>query len=238
VPSTRLLRILTHLHAVSEQSGEIERLCEVSADIVEMSGAGILVMSNDHPSSSMCSSNAVSARIEELQFTTGEGPCVDAFRHSRPVLEPDLNKPVTLRWSAFGPPAVAAGARAVFGFPMSVGAVRMGALNLYRDAPGALTEDQHADALIMAEVGARALLAVQLPVSEGDLAADLGLGSNIRYVVHQASGMVAVQLHVSVGEALVRLRTRAFAEDRSVTDLAKDVVNRRIRFEADPDSVS
>ena len=57
-------------------------------------------------------------------------------RHDLPVTEPDLALPITARWQAFAPPAVEAGVRAVFGFPLRVGAARLGALSLWRDHPG------------------------------------------------------------------------------------------------------
>ena len=196
-----------------------------------MSGAGLMLMAGDVQRGSVCSSNHVSAVIEELQYTLGEGPCVDAYRQDRPVLEPDLAEPAVTRWLAFAPAAVTAGARAVFGFPLQVGAIRLGALNLYRDEAGALSDDQHADALVMAGVAARAVLAIQADAPPGVLAAELEQGSDFRFVVHQASGMVAAQLEISVTEALVRLRAYAFANDRLLTEVAREVVARRLRFD-------
>ena len=78
----------------------------------------------------------MSTLIEQLQYDLGEGPCVDAYQLDRPVLEPDLAEPAAPRWLAFAGPALAAGVRAVFGFPLHVGAVRLGALNLYCDRAG------------------------------------------------------------------------------------------------------
>ncbi len=83
-----------------------------------------------------------------MQYTLGEGPCVDAYQKDMVVSEPDLADPETVRWLAFTPPALQAGVRAVFGFPLRVGTVRLGALNLYRDRPGPLGAEQHADALV------------------------------------------------------------------------------------------
>jgi hypothetical protein len=226
----RLLRILAHLKTGDEPVHGEARLCEVCAEVVAMTGAGIMLMAGELPLGSVCSSNQVSALIEDLQFTLGEGPCVDAYRHGRPVLAPNLAYPVEARWLAFTPSAVAAGAKAVFGFPLQVGAVRLGALNLYRDRPGALTDDQHADALVMAGVAARAVITRQAQAPGGPLAAELEAGWDFRVVVHQASGMVSAQLDVSVAEALIRLRAYAFANDRLLTDVAEDVVSRRLRF--------
>src|SRR5438445_9247170 len=141
----RLLRILGQLSSGATAEPEPARLCEVCADVSLMTGAGIMLMAGDVQQGSVCSSNNVSALIEELQYTLGEGPCVDAYREDRRVLEPDLAGQSTAGWLAFTPPAVAAGARAVFGFPLQVGGIRLGALNLYRDQPGAMGEEQYAD---------------------------------------------------------------------------------------------
>ena len=227
----RLLRILAKLSSGSTTESEPARLCEVCADVSGMSGAGIMLMTGNTQQGSICSSNAVSGLIEELQFTLGEGPCVDAHQQDRPVLEPDLANPATPRWLGFTPPAVAAGARAVFGFPLQVGGVRLGALNLYRDAPGPMSEDQYADSLVLAGVAARAVLAMQARASPGALSAELEDGANFRFVVHQAAGMVAVQLGVSVGEALARLRAYAFGNDVLLTDLAEAIVARKLRMD-------
>jgi hypothetical protein len=131
---------------------------------------------------------------------------------------------------AFSPPAVSAWAVAVFAFPLRVGAIRIGALNVYRDHPGPLDDEQYADGVVLAGVAARAVLALQADAPPGMLGAELEAGSDFRFVVHQASGMVSAQLDVTIGEALVRIRAFAFANDRSLNMVAEDVVARRLRF--------
>jgi hypothetical protein len=182
---------------------------------------------------SVCSTDRVSELIEELQFALGEGPCIDASLTGQPVLEPDLALPQVTRWVAFGPPALAAGARAVFGFPIRIGAAGLGALNLYRCRPGPLTDDQHADALVLADLAAETILLLQAQASPGELAAELEAGASLHYVVHQASGMVSVQLGSTVDHALVRLRAYAFGTGTPLVDVARSVVNRDLRFEPD-----
>ena len=232
MPGERRLRILTRLVGRGAFGLETKRLCEVCAEVTGMTGAGIMLMSGDVPSGAVCTTDNVSQLIEELQYTLGEGPCVDAYHQDRPVLEPDLAQPGAPRWMAFAVPAIAAGARAVFGFPLQVGAVRLGALNLYRDQPGPLSDEQHADALVMADVSAAAVLMMQANAPPGKVAVELETGSDFRYVVHQASGMVAVQLDVSIAQAMVRLRGYSFGNDRPLTEVAQDVVARRLRFDA------
>jgi GAF domain len=231
MPDHRLLRLLARLSADDGRPAGTTRLCVACAAVTEMSGAGIMLMVDDGPRGSICTTDAVSTLIEDLQFTLGEGPCVDAHREQRPVVEPDLANPDVSRWASFTPPVLASGARAVFGFPVSVGDVRVGALNLYRDRPGALTDDQHADAVLIAGIAARAIVEMQADAEPGVLGAALEVGTNFQFVVHQAAGMVAVQLGVDVAEATLRLRAHAFSTDRLVADVARDVVARGLRFD-------
>ncbi len=208
-------------------------LCTAGVELVEVSGAGIMLMTGDEPQAALYATNPVSELIEELQFTYGEGPCIDAHNHGVPVAEADLADPVVQRWAAFSRGAVAGGVRAVFGFPIQVGSVRLGALNLYRNVAGPLTATQHADALVVADSSARTIIATQIDAAPGALGAELEAGTALRLVVHQATGMVAVQLGVGVTEALVRLRAFAFAQSRLVADVAADVVARRVRLTND-----
>lgn len=204
-------------------------LCAVAAELIQVTGAGVMVLADDTPQASLCSTGRVSALIEELQYTFGEGPCIDAHLSGSVVAEPNLASPSESRWPAFTPKVLAAGARAIFGFPVRIGAARVGALNLYRDETGPLTDDQHADALVVADVIARNLLTLQAGVPAGSVPLQLDMG--LQSAVHQAAGMVSVQLGVSVGEALVRLRAYAFSSDRPLIQVAHDVIDRLLHFD-------
>jgi GAF domain-containing protein len=195
-----------------------------------VSGAGVMLVSGDGPRGSLCVSDDVSQLIEDLQFTLGEGPCVDAYQQDSPVSEPDLAAPAMARWPAFSPPAVRGGVRAIFGFPLRVGSVRLGALNLYRGRPGPLTDGQHADALAMADVAARWVLNAQAGAPPDAVAADLEARADFHFSVHNAAGIVSVQEDISVSEALVRLRAFAFGNDIPLADVASDVIARKLRL--------
>src|SRR5580700_2203733 len=223
----RLGRILAALSAAGADSWSSVGLCAVCPHIVGVDGAGVMLMSGDIPRGSLCTTDEVSQLIEELQYTLGEGPCVDAYRQDEAVSEPDLADPVTLRWPAFTGPALRAGVRAIFGFPLRAGAVRLGTLDLYRDSPGPLTGDQHADALVMADVLARWVLETQAGAPPDTVAGELEAGADFHFAVHNAAGIVSVQESISVAEALIRLRAFAFSSDRLLTDIARDVIARR-----------
>ena len=227
----RRARILAALGDGGDDSWTSARLCAVCPHLLGVDGAGVMLMSGDMPRGSLCTTDTVSHLIEELQYTLGEGPCVDAYHHDEVISEPDLAAPQAKRWPAFTPPAVEAGVRAIYGFPMRVGAVRLGALNLYRTQAVSLTDDEHADALVMADVVARWVLEAQAGAGPDAMAAELEVGSDFHFTVHNAAGIVSVQLGVSVTDALIRLRAHAFGTDRLVADIAQDVIEHRLRLQ-------
>ena len=224
-----LRRDLADDFAAGEGSGA--RLVQACLDATDVTGAGIMLMADGEHRGTVGASDAAIAVVEELQFTLGEGPCIDTFTSGTPVLEPHLRDPDEVRWHEFSGPALAAGVEAIFGFPLVVGGVRLGALDLYVDRPWELTDEQYADAVAMADVVANAILALQSRAQPGSLAVELETGVRLRSVVHQASGMVAVQLDIPVADALARLRAHAYSEDASIDDVARAVVDRELRLE-------
>ncbi|MGE0727330.1 MAG: ANTAR domain-containing protein [Acidimicrobiia bacterium] len=226
----RRSRLLRQLHSSGGPVAGTDHLIALCASATGVTGAGLMLMSGDVSLGSVAATDAVSALIEDQQFALGEGPCIDAYRLDRPVLEPDLANPRVPRWVAFTPAVLAAGAGAVFGFPLQVGAARLGALNLYNDRAGELQPQQHADALIMAAIAAESLLLMQAGAKSGELAAELETGANLHAVVHQATGMVSAQLGIYTTQALIRLRGHAFGHGRPLVDIASDIVERRLRF--------
>lgn len=226
----RRLRILTALGAGAGAEPTPMGVCSATADLLGAGGAGILVMAEGLPGA-IFASNPLAAGLEELQFTLGIGPRVDAHTLGIPILECDLDAVSAERWVGFCGAAVEAGARAVFSFPLRFGAARLGALTIYQPEAGPLDDDVYADALVMADVATGALLAARSGLPDGSLAVGLGDERAFDAGVHQASGMVSVQLDVGVGEALARLRARAFAEGIVVGAVAAEVVARRLRFD-------
>jgi GAF domain len=212
-----------------------DRLCATCAVLTGVSGAGIMLMPDDVAQGSLCTTDPTSALIEQVQYTMGEGPSLEAHGQGRPVLEPDLAGAGSGRWAGFAEPVLAAGVGAVFGFPLRVGAARLGALNLYRDRPGDLTDEQHADALVLADVAAEVILLLQARAPAGTLADELARSAELHVVVHQAAGMVAVQLGIGVADSLVRLRAHAFAAGIPLQKVAEDVVGRRLLFDTPGD---
>jgi hypothetical protein len=205
-------------------------MCEACVrHLPTVSGVGVAVMTRLPAQEVRYASDPVSRQIEDLQVVLGEGPCVDAFSAGRPVLASDLGQVGwARRWPAFVPEALVTGARALFAFPLQIGPTRIGVMDLYRRDPGGLQGEELADALVFAQATTQALL---IEAHARDLHREPDLYQTYHAVVHQATGVVKAQLNVSIAEALVRLRAYAYAEERPIEDVARDVVGRRLRFD-------
>jgi GAF domain len=179
------------------------------------------------------------SELEEVQFTLGEGPCVDAFVSGTPVLVPDLGAAGwQARWPGFAVAGTAAGAAAVFAFPLVLGAIRVGVLGLYREAPGSLSPRALADVLMCADMALQLVLDSRAGTNgDGDGRAHDGWAldgwPNGHAEVYQATGMVSAQRGVRLEEALALLRAYAFAHDRALDEVASAVVARRLRLDLD-----
>jgi hypothetical protein len=208
-----------------------------------MSGAWVAAAGGRGPDFVMCVTGPVAEQLAELQLTLGEGPCHDVLTSAAPVLAADLGSEQSVRrWPGFAAQAGLLGAGAVFAFPLTIGAIRAGVMGLYRSAPGPLPAELFGDSLILADLATALLLDGAARDGDGDAAAGAGPvmdGQSPDLVLHraeidQATGMLTVQLGVSMAEAFARLRAYAYAHDRRLADVASDIVARRLRLHADP----
>jgi hypothetical protein len=205
-------------------------LCATCVDVLDLPGAGISLGRPGGDTYTLSTSNLVMAQLQELERVLGEGPCTDAFATGEPTAKADLLDPTDTRWLGFAAGALMTEARASFAYPLRVDATPFGSLNLYAAQAGALQPEQHLDALVLADVIAHEVLIDQDPPTGGREhpgARDLALDD---MEVHQAVGMISVQVAGSITDAHSRLRARAFADDRPIRAVAADVVARRLRF--------
>jgi len=227
----RVSRVATAL--APRPDGPDNWLCVASADVARVTAAGVVLIMHGRALGTVCASDGRAEAVEELQYTLGEGPCADAVRTREPVLVGDLAEDGLSRWPGFGERALEFGVRAAFGFPIMVGRVCIGALDLYQDRTGALSDEQVADAVVVAHVAGRQVLDWQSVAGVGSLARQLEHLPVNRAIVHQATGMVAVQASISVGDAVTLLRAYAFSTNRPIGEIAADVVGGELRFDDD-----
>jgi hypothetical protein len=208
--------------------GRVRELLVACVGAVGVDGAGMSLLTSTGATEPVFGTDDVAESLERLQFTLGEGPCLDASSTGSPVLVPDLadaRDGVVGRWPMFLEGSTRAGVRAVFAFPIRIGAIALGAADLYRSAPGPMTRQDLARTLAVMDAVALTLLEGEDDGHPVDPAEQLGL------VVHRAAGMVMVQTGSSIEEALMLLRTTAFTEGLAINALADDVVNGTRRFQ-------
>ena len=174
-----------------------------------------------------CSDETV-RRFEDLQLTLGEGPGLDAVRSGCMVWVPDLARVRSGRWPALAVEAPDLETRAVFCFPMGIGAIRVGVLTAVRRTPGPLTPGQADDALVLTSALTARCLGSGEPYRPGPSDPVWTLQ---HAVIHQATGMLSVQLALPLAQALLRLRAHAYSSGRSITDVAQDVVDRLLHLD-------
>jgi hypothetical protein len=216
-------------------------LCEACVDLLGVDGAAISFIHDGASHGTFGSSSELSRRLDEFQFTLGQGPCLDAVAHARPVLVPDLAAATEQRWPAFAGAVLDAGVRAVFAFPVSIAAVPVGAIDLFCYQPGSLGIDRLDASLHAADLAALPLLDLMgIDWTRTDDGSEpwTQLASLERVEVYQATGMIMAQLGVGPAEALIRLRGHAFAHGQTASEVAWAIVGRALSFEGDQDTDS
>jgi ANTAR domain len=212
----------------------VQDVCAAAVAAIQVSGAALMTVTPPGAVHVLCVTDELSERLADIELTVGEGPRADASAFGGPVLASDLtDEDIMGRWPAFAPAAHAAGAAAIFAFPLQIGAIRVGVLELYRRTPRPLATVALGDALLFADTATLLLLEGQQAAARGGGGLGLqpiALGRR-RAEIDQATGMLTEQLGTGIADAFVRLRAYAYASDRQLADVAHDIVTRRLRLD-------
>lgn len=239
------IRVWAAINEVASAEGVpvgVHHVCVACAAAVKASGVGLYVPGALGLCEPLYVTNPVSEQVAELQVMLGEGPGIDALGEDHPVLVPALSSDASvLRWPAFAPAAVAVGVSAVFAFPLVMGAIAVGALEIHRGREDELSATELADGLLFADVALLRVLDHLSGTGPGPADGPDPPSGGFEYrwaVVHQATGMVSVQLGSNLTVAFLRLRAHAYLAGRRLSQVASDVIERRLRFDPDVDNSS
>jgi hypothetical protein len=219
-------------------------MCDAAILQTRADGAALAVLTRSaHTRDLVYASDAVARQLDELQYTIGEGPCLDAYLYDSPQFYPELDDVAqTSRWPTFAADATRLGAHALFAFPIPDGQRPMGVLELYRRTAGSLTAAEYTSATACAAAISRQLQsnwqeyasrfdsadkAIDAAAAAG-AAPDQPADAFTRTQIHIAGGMIAVQLELNTGEAIDRLRAYSYARGRPISAVAADVIARRL----------
>jgi hypothetical protein len=200
-----------------------------------VSGASISILDDARRQSTIGTSDSLAAQLDELQFDLGEGPRWECLTTGRPVLVPQFDGSSGANWPMFDSAVRDLDVGALFAFPLHLGAAVVGVVDMYRSTPGKL--DTAAIARATAIADGIALRAVRLAVggADNDRSLDTPRNPAMRREVHQATGMILFQLDTTATEAFSRLRAYAFSSGRSMLEVSRDVLARRIDFSELPE---
>jgi ANTAR domain len=208
----------------------MRHMCTTVTSALEASDVVVYKVVDGGRSEPVYVTGTVGDRVSEAQVTYGEGPAVDCLREECPVLVPDIA--VGAKWPVFAPFASSRGVAAMFSFPVMMGAIVVGCLEAHRRATGGLTDFQVVDGLLLADAAALLLLRAEPSEVGADPFSD---EVEARWAtVHQATGMVSVQLGSDLATAFIRLRAHAYQTGTRLADVASAVLARRLRFDPDP----
>ncbi|MBK3581712.1 ANTAR domain-containing protein [Streptomyces sp. MBT65] len=227
--SDGMAEILRLLHTASWPD-----VAEDAAELLAVDGIAVSAVTASGEAELLWSSAVISRDFEDLQLTLGQGPGPDCLAGGAAVRVPDMGGVREDRWPALSAEVSATAVRAVFCFPLRIGAITLGVLTLARSTPGHLTSAQGDDVDVLVGVLTRRVLDLGDPQLSSAHYRDLEPPVLHQAVLHQATGMVSVQLAVPLAEALLRLRAHAYGNSRTLTDTARDIVARRLRLAPDP----
>ena len=233
--------------------GGVDAICDAAMRQADADGAALAVLSRSlRVRELIYATDPLAQRLDELQYTVGEGPCFDAYLDDAPQCYPELtNVAATGRWPVFAAGATELGVEAVFAIPVPDGSRPMGVLELYRRAAGGLVDSEFASARACASAIARRLelnwQQHRAHFGSAGQAIDAAATGHAhtdpvdpftRTHVHVAAGMVSIQLGISADEGLDRLRAHAYARARPLSSVAADVIARRLRLSDQDDASS
>ncbi|MFC7621446.1 GAF domain-containing protein [Microlunatus sp. GCM10028923] len=233
------------------RSRRVVGLCLLAVRTLPIDGAAVVLITDGGHRGYLAGAGGLSAGLEELLTRIGEGPAIDAARHGVPIFVPDLaTADYQSRWPVFTVEALLFGVAAVFAFPLRIGAIDLGVFVCYRTTPGPLPPEALEQSLRLSDTAAYLALDMTAPLTDEaaahrDRLADPGYdddhqvngalnGEGADFIgaeVHQASGMLMVQLGVPIDAALARLRAYAFAHDRPLVEVARRVIAHQLKFE-------
>jgi len=199
-------------------------LTDRSVQLLDVSAAGLLLADPRGELRVVAASSEAARLLELFQLQNDQGPCLDCFRAGRPVEAADLVAAAT-RWPRFVPAAQQAGFAAVQALPMRLREQVIGALNLFRAAPGAFPPADIRVGQALADVATIGLLHERGMRHSDTLNEQLQTALNSRGIIEQAKGKLAERLGLDMDQAFNLLRDQARACNRRLSDLAQEFID-------------
>ena len=218
---------------LADEFDVVEFLHGLSVDSVEIIGAeaaSVMLADTRGGLRLVASSEERMGMLELFEIQSAQGPGLDAFGTGQPVQASAAES--LSRWPVFAPRASEAGFQAMCAVPMRAHSDTIGALNLFRGTDEPFTDAELEIARAMAQVATIALIQERAIRERSLLAEQLQAALHSRVVIEQAKGMLAEHLSTTIDEAFQLLNRYARDHNRRLTDVARDVVDRKLSHDA------
>jgi transcriptional regulator with GAF, ATPase, and Fis domain len=229
-----LARVFVRLaDTLADEFDLVEFLHGLSVDSVEIIGAeaASVMLADTRGGLRLVASSEERMRILELfEIQSAQGPCLDAFGTGQAVQASGAES--RSRWPVFAPRASEAGFRVMCAVPMRARTDTIGALNLFRGRDEPFSDAELEIARAMAQVATIALIQERAIRERSLLAGQLQTALRSRVVIEQAKGMLAEHLSTTVDESFQLLNKYARDHNRRLTDVARDIVDRKLSHDA------
>jgi GAF domain-containing protein len=194
-------------------------------ELLDIAAAGLTLV-DERGSLQVLASSTEQARLLELfQLNIDEGPCVECFTGSAPVLVADIAVQAP-RWPRFAGEAAREGFASVHALPMRLRGQTIGALNLFGRRPGELSPDDVALAQGLADTATIGILH-ERALRQGEILSEqLQTALNSRVIIEQAKGVLAISGQLGMDEAFTALRGYARRNNRRLSDVARALADR------------
>lgn len=204
----------------------LDGLARHSAQSLSTPGNDVLcgiTLLRDRKAATVASSSEHARRMDEIQYSFGDGPCMTASREQIIVHVPDLEQ--EHRWAEYAVIVLKHGIHSVLAVPFNLEGDALAALNLYSEKAGSFD----ANALEMAESYTRATSkALQLGLrfaQHVDTAADLRSALESRTIIDLAVGIIMAQNRCSQDAAVEILKSASSSRNIKLRDVAATLVD-------------
>jgi GAF domain-containing protein len=199
--------------------GAVAEVIHAAVDLFQVTGSGLMVVDEQQDLHYVAASNTSSKIMEQVQSRAGEGPCVSAFVHNRPIRTEDLH--TEQRWPRVRDIFLQHGVVAVLGVPVRMGGVPIGTLDLFVDRPYPWQDDEAAALERYADLVESTLGAALAAQRAGVLADQLQHALDYRIVIERAVGYLMARRATDAERAFDELRRTARSQRRKVAEVAR-----------------
>jgi len=207
----------------------LQNLVDLSSRFLGATASGVMLADEHGELDVIASTSEASRLVEVMQLSAYAGPCIESFETGAVVSVADIEQ-VPDRWQAFRDRALEQGFAAIDAIPLRLRAQTIGTLNLFRAATGDLPEDDLVAAQAFADVATIGILH-QRSLAESDaIRQQLQFALNSRIIVEQAKGVVAQTRAVPIDQAFTLIRDYARRNQKGISQVASDIVERRLRL--------